>query len=101
VRAPITRSQFVLGAGAVGLGLLAGCGRWPGQAPTTVPKLGFLSSGSVPSWGEAFWEGLRALGYVEGQNITMERRQRQPCDPRALHELARCGRSGPPNTKWT
>ena len=27
-----SRRRFVQGAGAVGLGLLAGCGQWPGQA---------------------------------------------------------------------
>jgi hypothetical protein len=28
----VSRRQLMQGAGAVGVGLLAGCGRWPGQA---------------------------------------------------------------------
>src|SRR5205823_5715835 len=40
----LTRRAFVLGAGAGGLGLLAGCGRLPWQAPPAkVPRIGFLS----------------------------------------------------------
>src|SRR5713226_7540094 len=45
------------------------------QQPKKVPRIGFLGatscSGSVPT-GEAFRQGLRELGYVEGQNIAIE-----------------------------
>jgi putative tryptophan/tyrosine transport system substrate-binding protein len=73
----LSRRQVVQGAGTVGLALLAGCGRWPGQAaqqPRNVPRVGFLSlSPLVPSpRAEAFREGLRAHGYVEGENVTIE-----------------------------
>jgi hypothetical protein len=42
------------------------------QQPKKVPKIGFLSSSSSPS--EPFRHGLRELGWVEGQNITIEYR---------------------------
>jgi len=47
------------------------------QQPTTVPRIGYLSptSPSVsPSRIEAFRQGLRELGYVEGKNIVIEYR---------------------------
>jgi putative tryptophan/tyrosine transport system substrate-binding protein len=47
------------------------------QAPAKVPRIGFLSSQtpavSAP-YLEAFRQGLRELGYVEGQNIAIEYR---------------------------
>lgn len=62
-----------------GIGLLAGCGIASpfGQQPTRVPVIGFLATG--PREGRAhliaaFIEGLRDLGYVEGQNIAIEYR---------------------------
>ena len=73
-----SRRQVVQGAGAVGLGLLAGCGRLPGLAQPRVPRIGVLSAWSStavssPSgpWA-AFRQALRDLGYVEGQNIAIE-----------------------------
>jgi putative tryptophan/tyrosine transport system substrate-binding protein len=77
----LSRRQVVQGAGAVGLGLLAGCGRLPGQAqqPAKVPRIGLLSGGSVgaPIYQQAFRHGLRDLGYVEGQNVLIESRSAQ------------------------
>jgi putative tryptophan/tyrosine transport system substrate-binding protein len=72
-----SRRQLVQGVGAVGLGLLAGCGRWPGQAqsPARVPRIGILGSGTPEdSQQQAFLQGLGEVGYVEGQNILIERR---------------------------
>ena len=46
------------------------------QQRHTVPRIGILtpaSEASTPLW-EAFRQGLRALGYVEGQNILLEYR---------------------------
>jgi putative ABC transport system substrate-binding protein len=44
-----------------------------GQKPTTPPHIGWLSAGSAPDpFLDAFREGLRALGYVEGQNIVLD-----------------------------
>jgi putative ABC transport system substrate-binding protein len=47
------------------------------QQPKKVPRIGFLSAAtrtSSPHLTEAFLQGLRELGYVEGQNITIEYR---------------------------
>jgi putative ABC transport system substrate-binding protein len=44
-----------------------------GQKPTTTPHVGWLSAGSEPDpFLDAFREGLRALGYVEGQNVVLD-----------------------------
>ena len=73
----LSRRQLVQGAGAVGLGLLAGCGRWPGQAQPagSVHWIGFLS---FDPWNltalEAFRQGLHEHGYIEGQNVSIEAR---------------------------
>ena len=47
------------------------------QQATKVPRIGFLAAGSPSSdaaWIEAFRQGLRELGYVEGQSIVIEYR---------------------------
>ena len=45
------------------------------QQPKKVPRIGYLDTGSRSSAVfEAFQQGLRDLGYIEGQNITIERR---------------------------
>jgi putative tryptophan/tyrosine transport system substrate-binding protein len=71
-----TRRQVVHGAGAMGLGLLAGCGRPPWQAPP--PRLWRIGRMSVVNphgaWltspnATVFTEELRGLGYVEGVNL--------------------------------
>jgi hypothetical protein len=75
----VSRRSFVQGAGVAGLGLLAGCGRLPGQAPPAprVYRLGYFNpqgaAVGVPRL-EALQQGLRALGWIEGQNLTIERR---------------------------
>ena len=43
------------------------------QAGSTMPQIGYLSPGPGYPF-EAFREGLRELGYVEGRNIAIERR---------------------------
>jgi putative tryptophan/tyrosine transport system substrate-binding protein len=79
--ATLSRRQFLRGASVAGLGLLAGCGQLPGAAQDSVPRvyrLGYLggSTGDPVSLRrhELFQQGLRAHGYVEGQNIIIERR---------------------------
>jgi putative ABC transport system substrate-binding protein len=71
-----SRRQFVVGASTAGLGLLAGCGRLPWQAEPApkVSRIGVLSQSADPSDADnaAFRQGLRDLGYSEGQNLTME-----------------------------
>jgi putative ABC transport system substrate-binding protein len=58
--------------------LLALCLPAEAQQPKKVPRIGFLSAGSMPSPtspSRAFLlEGLQALGYVEGKNILIEYR---------------------------
>jgi putative ABC transport system substrate-binding protein len=67
-----TRRQFVQGVGTVGLGLMAGCGQWPGQAPPAkVPQIGFLAGSAPTPQREALRQGLQALGYVEGRNLVI------------------------------
>ena len=61
------------------------------QSPAKVPRIGRLSLGS-PSSGptplrDAFRQGLRDLGWVEGQNIAIESRYAEG-KPDRLHDLA-------------
>jgi putative ABC transport system substrate-binding protein len=75
------RRQFVQSVGVAGLGLVAGCGRLPGQQqsqarPSPTRRIGYLSlnaeSGDV--YRGAFLQGLHDLGWVEGQNLAIEYR---------------------------
>src|SRR3954465_11986815 len=75
--ARLTRRQCMVGAGGAGLGVVAGCGRlpWQAEAPAKVPRIGVLAFVTVdPSDVDnaAFRQGLRDLGYSEGQNLTLE-----------------------------
>jgi hypothetical protein len=50
---------------------------WPlaarAQQPEKVPLVGVLVSASPPHpFADAFWRGLHALGYSQGQNIKVE-----------------------------
>ena len=58
-----------------GLGLLSGCAppRLPGQ-PSPVRRIGYLASNPDSTQHAAFRDGLRELGYVEGQNISIDYR---------------------------
>ena len=62
---------------AVGMGLLAAPLRLAAQQPKRVPRVGYLFS-FTPAEGTHLWEacrqGLRELGYVEGQTIALEPR---------------------------
>src|SRR5215207_4805434 len=74
-----TRRQFMQGVGVASAGLLAGCGRlsWQAQPPAKVYRVGYLSPQSLtvtrPRF-EAFQQGLRELGWIEGQHFTIELR---------------------------
>jgi hypothetical protein len=76
------------------------------QQPKNIPRIGYLSPSisTNRSLFEAFQQGLRELGYVEGKNIVIERRANEGKlnrNPALAAELARlkvdvirCGRFG-------
>ena len=77
-----SRRQFLshtlrLSTTALGVQLLSGCGVRVGQnqSPAALPRVGYLSLGdSDTSLSEAFREGLRELGHVEGETIAVDYR---------------------------
>src|SRR5205823_11070791 len=57
--------------------LFALCSSAEAQQSAKVPRIGFLSTASLSSLSprlEAFRQGLRELGYIEGRNIAIEYR---------------------------
>src|SRR6266571_1994299 len=78
--AALSRRRFLRSSLALaGLGLFTACAAvpLPGQQAARVPRIGFLSATSpsaIAARTEAFRQGLRELGYVEGQNIVVESR---------------------------
>ena len=61
-------------AAIVALGLLAAPLAAGAQQPGKVPRIGFLSAdvpAAISDLMEAFQQGLRDLGYAEGQNIAI------------------------------
>src|SRR4051812_44508438 len=76
---PLRRRQFVVGAGAAGLSLLAACGRLPWQAPSTpaARHLAFMIGGTATSdvvYIEAFREQLRQHGWDLDRQVAIEYR---------------------------
>ena len=70
----MTRKIFYVALGAL---LFALCCPAEAQQPKKVSRIGFFSYGSVEieqSSLAAFQQGLRELGYLEGQNIVIEQR---------------------------
>jgi putative ABC transport system substrate-binding protein len=64
------RREFIalVGAAAVARPL---AGR--AQQPAKIARIGFLRAGPPPKmWVEAFQQGLREHGYVDGQNVVVE-----------------------------
>jgi putative ABC transport system substrate-binding protein len=79
----LSRRQFVGGAGVAGLGLVAGCGQWPGQTeraaqpPPKAARIGFLSGAVETSYTatlDVFQQALAELGYVGSNSIIIETR---------------------------
>jgi putative ABC transport system substrate-binding protein len=72
---------------ALNLGLLVAPLAPDAQQSTKVFRIGVLASGSPPSGpspaSEVFRQGLRDLGYVEGQNLITEHRYAERSDERA------------------
>jgi ABC-type uncharacterized transport system substrate-binding protein len=57
--------------------LFAYCASVEAQQAQKMPRIGYLGGGSAELekvWLDAFLQGLRELGYVEGKNIVVERR---------------------------
>jgi putative tryptophan/tyrosine transport system substrate-binding protein len=74
----------------VALMLLVGAIMANAQQPTKLPRLGYLAAVSRPAIAarqEAFQQGLRELGYLEGKNIIIEYRYAEG-NPDRLPELA-------------
>jgi ABC-type uncharacterized transport system substrate-binding protein len=80
------------------------------QQPTKIPRIGYLGVNSLnvnPDRREAFRQGLRELGYVEGKNIVIEWRSaegKQDRLPALAAELVRLKvdiiiAGGPPSTR--
>jgi putative ABC transport system substrate-binding protein len=64
-----------LAVALVCLALLAAPLAAQSQPAGKIPRIGFLGPGPIADWSEtreAFRQGLRALGYIEGQNVSIE-----------------------------
>jgi putative ABC transport system substrate-binding protein len=76
----LDRRSFLQGSLALaGAGLLSGCGISLPRAPSaSMPRIGYLSinseSAQPAGWLDAFREGMRQAGYIEGQNVGTEYR---------------------------
>src|SRR5436190_19404667 len=84
------RRRFLRGSLVLaGLGLLTGCEIPLARSPTpaTVARIGLLQVVTPPeAFTQAFSEGLRDLGYSEGQDVFLERRSAEG-DYRRLPDL--------------
>ena len=73
-RRHLSRRRLLQGASVLGLGLLAACGGLPAQQPPPrVYHIGYLGPQSLAITSprlETFQQGLRELGWIEGQNFT-------------------------------
>ena len=70
-----SRRKFIVALGASALA--APFGSFSQQQPAKIPRIGLLSPYSLSDtalWHEAFRQGLRDLGWVEGKNISIEYR---------------------------
>jgi putative tryptophan/tyrosine transport system substrate-binding protein len=74
IRDTMSKKVFCLALGAL---LFALSGSVDAQQPKKVPQIGYLAAGSglsASSRVEAFRQGLRALGYIEGKDIVIQYR---------------------------
>jgi hypothetical protein len=74
-RRRVIGAMACVGASMAGLALLGGCGLVPLQAPAKIPRLGYLAFAtreSITEYIGALLDGLRQLGWIEGQTMTIE-----------------------------
>src|SRR5262249_2268080 len=70
--------------------VVALCAPADAQQAKKIPRIGFLSTTSFPLVRvEAFQQGLRELGWVEGRNITVEHRHPERNFDQAAADLVR------------
>ena len=80
--------------------LLAPCSAVEAQPPTKIPRIGY-SGGSDSARIEAFRQGMRELGYVEGKNIVIEYTSREgKSDRERVAELVRLRRWPRPSNQF-
>jgi putative tryptophan/tyrosine transport system substrate-binding protein len=93
----LSRRRSIAGAGALGLSALVGCRRLPWQAaPARTARVGYLSFSAESESLQApetlaFHQSLQDLGWVRGQNLSIEYRfanGRAEQLPTLAHELA-------------
>jgi hypothetical protein len=73
-----SRRYYLRGSLALaGLGLLSGCGMQPSQPqqPAKVARIAYLGVTLPAEQLRVFKDGLRGLGYLEGQHYTWEPRE--------------------------
>ena len=73
-RKSITLSAWLFALCYSGALLFALCPSVQAQQPRKVPLVGYLRLVQLPVYDDAFRQGLRELGYIEGQNIQVEYR---------------------------
>ena len=67
------------------------------QEPKKIPRIGFLTLQSKPNASEeAFMQGLRDLGYIDGQTITIELRR---AAEKGRASACACGGAGATETR--
>jgi putative ABC transport system substrate-binding protein len=90
-----SRRDFLLGSlASISLGLLVGCGSLPPQPQqaSRVRRIGLIAPGSEQAYASrvaAIREGLRDLGYVEGDNVAIEYRYGEGANESRLVDLAK------------
>jgi putative ABC transport system substrate-binding protein len=71
------QNRKLVGLTVIALVLAVGGARAQAQQPAKVPRIAFLAGGSRSADSlliETFWQRMKALGYIEGKNITAEYR---------------------------
>jgi putative tryptophan/tyrosine transport system substrate-binding protein len=76
--------------------LLGGAAAWPiaarAQQQQMMPVVGFLRSTGLPDYATGFRQGLKEVGFVEGQNVAIEYRFIEDQTDRLALLLAVAGR---------